>query len=87
MDWCGWALKSVRVSLYSVRMQENMDQKNSEYGHYSRSAWYYISSQNTLPLTIDTTITDEHVVTTSLVEYLKSKGRKTFILRMRDNVD
>ena len=25
-------------SLYSVRMWDNTDQKNSEYGHYSRSA-------------------------------------------------
>ena len=24
--------------LYSVRMRENTDQKNSEYGHFSRSA-------------------------------------------------
>ena len=27
----------VRITLYSVRMQENTDQKNSEYGHFSRS--------------------------------------------------
>ena len=25
------------MSLYSVRMQENKDQNNSEYGHFSRS--------------------------------------------------
>ena len=25
------------ISPYSVRMRENMDQKNSEYGHFSRS--------------------------------------------------
>ena len=30
-------LKSVRKSLYSVLMRENTDQKNSEYGHFSRS--------------------------------------------------
>ena len=27
----------LRISPYSVRMQENTDQKNSEYGHFSRS--------------------------------------------------
>ena len=34
-------VKSVRVrsiSLYSVRMRENTDQSNTEYGHFSRSA-------------------------------------------------
>ena len=25
------------ISPYSVRMRENMDQENSEYGHFSRS--------------------------------------------------
>ena len=29
-----WEIRS--ISPYSVRMQENMDQKNSEYGHFSR---------------------------------------------------
>ena len=29
---------SLRISPYSVRMQENADQNNSEYGHFSRSA-------------------------------------------------
>ena len=37
-------VKSVRFrsfsSSYSVRMRENTDQKNSEYGHFSRSAYY-----------------------------------------------
>ena len=28
----------LRISPYSVRMLENTDQKNSEYGHFSRSA-------------------------------------------------
>ena len=47
-----------RISSYSVQMQENMDQKNSKYQHFSRSArlwiWgpavgsYYISSNNCL---------------------------------------
>ena len=27
----------LRISLYSVQMRENTDQKNSEYGHFSRS--------------------------------------------------
>ena len=27
------------ISPYSVRMQENSDQKNSEYGHFSHSAF------------------------------------------------
>ena len=27
----------LRISPYSVRMRENMDQKNSEYGHFSCS--------------------------------------------------
>ena len=34
-------VKSVHIGIlsgpYSVPMQENMDQKNSEYGHFSRS--------------------------------------------------
>ena len=29
--------KILRISPYSVGMWENMDQKNSEYGHFSRS--------------------------------------------------
>ena len=29
--------KIPRISSYSVRMWENTDQKNSEYGHFSRS--------------------------------------------------
>ena len=47
----------LRISSYSVRMQENMDQKNSKYQNFSRSArlwiWgpagsYYTSSNNCL---------------------------------------
>ena len=30
-------VKSVRILSYSVRMRENADQNNSEYGHFSRS--------------------------------------------------
>ena len=29
------------ISPYWVRMRENADQNNSEYGHFSRSAYYY----------------------------------------------
>ena len=32
----------LRICPYSVRMQENTDQKNSEYGHYSSSVSPYI---------------------------------------------
>ena len=32
----------LRICSYSVRMQENTDQKNSEYGHYSSSVSPYI---------------------------------------------
>ena len=30
-------VKSVLIRSYSVRIRENEDQKNSEYGHFSRS--------------------------------------------------
>ena len=33
--------KSVRIRSYSVRMRENADQINSEYGHISLGASYY----------------------------------------------
>ena len=33
----GVCVKSVRISPYSVRMRENTDQNNSEYGHFSQS--------------------------------------------------
>ena len=29
-------------SPYSVQMQEKTDQNNSEYGHFSRSIWFYV---------------------------------------------
>ena len=34
-----WNMQKVvlRISPYSVQMRENTDQKNSEYGHFSRS--------------------------------------------------
>ena len=30
------------ISLYSVRMQENADQNDSEYGHFSRSVFIHL---------------------------------------------
>ena len=36
--------KLFRISLYSVQMRKNIDQENSEYGHFSRS----LSFQNWL---------------------------------------
>ena len=38
----------LRISLYSVRMQENTDQKNSEYRHFSRSASFWHTKNNTI---------------------------------------
>ena len=31
----------LRISPYSVRMRENVDQNNSGSGHFSRSSWYW----------------------------------------------
>ena len=42
----------LRISSYSVRMRENTDQKNSEYGHFLRSAYYMIVSWKVTELTI-----------------------------------
>ena len=36
----------LRISQYSVRMRENADQNNPEYGHFLRSAWGSQSSEN-----------------------------------------
>ena len=33
-------IMKLRISPYSVRMRENVDQNNSEYGHFSHSAEY-----------------------------------------------
>ena len=33
-------MKSLSISPYSVRMQENTDQTNSEYGHFLRSVCF-----------------------------------------------
>ena len=33
-----WKREILRISLYAVRMWENTDHKNSDYGHFSRSA-------------------------------------------------
>ena len=35
-------VKSVLVRSYSVRMRENADQNNSEYGHFSRSIAFHL---------------------------------------------
>ena len=32
-----FAVSCIRISPYSVQMRENMDQNNSEYGHFSRN--------------------------------------------------
>ena len=40
----------VRISPYSVEMQENTDQKNSEYGHFSRSVWTCASVHYSIPI-------------------------------------
>ena len=37
--------EALRISLYSVRMRENMDQNNSEYRHFLRSD-YQINAKN-----------------------------------------
>ena len=31
----------LRISPYSVRMRDNTDENNSEYGHFSRSEYFY----------------------------------------------
>ena len=36
-----WSVFSHIWTEYVIRMRENMDQKNSEYGHFSHSAGYY----------------------------------------------
>ena len=36
------------ISTYSVQMRENMDQKNSEYGYFSRSDMLLIASYSLL---------------------------------------
>ena len=37
-----WIREILRTSLYSVRMWENADQNNFEYGHYLRNMWLTI---------------------------------------------
>ena len=37
---------SDNISPYSVWMRENTDKKNSEYGHFSRSATLYLETRN-----------------------------------------
>ena len=40
------------ISSYSVRMWENVDQKNSKYGHFSRSFFFSVT-QRILPIWAD----------------------------------
>ena len=40
-------VKSVRIRSYSVRMRENADYNNSEYGHFSPSDKYYYRRKET----------------------------------------
>ena len=48
-----WSAFSRIWTVYSVQMRENTDQKNSEYGHFSRSAKsYYLSLCLTLSLSL-----------------------------------
>ena len=43
--WTGYG-EILRISSYSVRMQENTEQKNSEYGHLLRSDFYSLKSSS-----------------------------------------
>ena len=36
----------LRISPYSIRIRENVDQKNAEYGNFLRSAFYLISQSS-----------------------------------------
>ena len=38
-------LDHIRTSPYSVRMQENMDQNNSKYGHFLRNVLFDVVTQ------------------------------------------
>ena len=38
LSW--FVFSGIRISPYSVRMRENKEQNNSEYGHFLRSASY-----------------------------------------------
>ena len=40
-----WSLFFPYISPYSVQMQENTEQKNSEYGHFSRSGGFPLKSR------------------------------------------
>ena len=64
----------LRISLYSVRMRENMDQKNSEYGHFSRNAY---DLQNTkLPKTGMKFIKNTKATTSVMNTYQKLNFQK-----------
>ena len=40
---------TLRISPYSVRIRENTDQKNSEYGHFLRSDWWFYLEAAAVP--------------------------------------
>ena len=42
----------LRISPYSVRMRENTDQNNSEYGHFLRNVFVYKSLTKTVKISI-----------------------------------
>ena len=44
-SFCGPYFPVFGLNTYSVRMRENMDQKNSEYGHFSRNVQETIISK------------------------------------------
>ena len=42
-----------RIFPYSVQMRENTDQKNCEYGHFSRSKPFILENQNILIINLN----------------------------------
>ena len=51
VNW-GWSSSGqLRIFPYSVQMRENTDQKISEYGHFSRSAYEHIRLLSAISLT------------------------------------
>ena len=42
-----------RIFPYSVQMRENTDQKNYEYGHFSRSKPFILENQNILIINLN----------------------------------
>ena len=56
------------ISPYSVRMRENTDQKNSEYGHFSRSASFKKNIPYSQALRISNICTETNKVTKHLAK-------------------